>query len=237
MTTATRRGVLAVVTIVVLLALGAGVGVVVGDALGIRTEPATQMDPAAPVVPVATRPSCLRRRSPRSMLRRTCASMSLSTSCADAVAAASATRGRGIPHRRRGNGDAADETYRLTGTATRCASRPTARPARCAAIYDLAAQVRAGRSVAEHLGEEVDLAAAVPHGRPGRRRRHPRPGRVGGRQRLLARVEGVRRRAAARGRRTSTDRSPRRTTTSTSSCATRSRTATTRSPFPGSSSS
>ena len=40
MTTATRRVVLAVVTIVVLIALGAGLGLVVGDALGIRSEPA-----------------------------------------------------------------------------------------------------------------------------------------------------------------------------------------------------
>ena len=36
MTTATRRAVLAVVTVVVLVALGAGLGLVVGDALGIR---------------------------------------------------------------------------------------------------------------------------------------------------------------------------------------------------------
>src|SRR5690554_3297982 len=38
MTTARRRGLLAVVTGVGLLALGAGVAVAVGDALGIRTE-------------------------------------------------------------------------------------------------------------------------------------------------------------------------------------------------------
>ncbi|MGL4256272.1 MAG: hypothetical protein ACRCSL_08055, partial [Microbacterium sp.] len=48
---ATRRGILAVVTSVVLLALGLGLGVVVGDALGIRTEPAAQMEPAAPTAP------------------------------------------------------------------------------------------------------------------------------------------------------------------------------------------
>jgi hypothetical protein len=52
MTTATRRGTLAVVVAVILVALGAGLGVVVGDALGIRTEPATQMQPAAPQTPV-----------------------------------------------------------------------------------------------------------------------------------------------------------------------------------------
>ena len=51
MTTARRRGILAVTTAIVLLGLGLGVGVVVGDALGIRTEPSTQMTPADPVVP------------------------------------------------------------------------------------------------------------------------------------------------------------------------------------------
>ena len=48
MTLAMKRGILAVVTVILLLALGIGLGVVVGDALGIRTEPATQMEPAAP---------------------------------------------------------------------------------------------------------------------------------------------------------------------------------------------
>src|SRR6476659_244295 len=50
MATATRRGILAAVTIVTLLALGLGLGVVVGDALGIRTESAEQMKPAAATV-------------------------------------------------------------------------------------------------------------------------------------------------------------------------------------------
>ncbi|GAA2987342.1 hypothetical protein JOD63_002151 [Microbacterium terrae] len=50
MTRATRRGILAVVTVLVLVALGAGIGLAVGDALGIRTEPAEQMQPAAATV-------------------------------------------------------------------------------------------------------------------------------------------------------------------------------------------
>ena len=59
MSTARRRGMLAVVTAIVLLALGLGVGVVVGDALGIRPRPSTQMTPADPVVPeiAARRPA------------------------------------------------------------------------------------------------------------------------------------------------------------------------------------
>src|SRR4051812_29484258 len=54
MTKATRRGILAVVTCILLPALGLGVGLVVGDALGIRTESSEQMTPAAPVVPAIT---------------------------------------------------------------------------------------------------------------------------------------------------------------------------------------
>ena len=54
MTTARRRGILAAVTAIVLLAMGAGVAFVVGDALGIRTEPSAQMQPAAPAVAAAT---------------------------------------------------------------------------------------------------------------------------------------------------------------------------------------
>ena len=56
MTTARRRGILAVVTAIILLALGAGVAFAVGDALGIRTEPSAQMEPQAPVVPAVADP-------------------------------------------------------------------------------------------------------------------------------------------------------------------------------------
>ena len=50
MSSAVRRSILAGVTLVVLLALGAGVAVVMTDALGIRTEPAAQMQPQPPTV-------------------------------------------------------------------------------------------------------------------------------------------------------------------------------------------
>ncbi|MBN9168612.1 MAG: hypothetical protein J0J11_01580, partial [Microbacterium sp.] len=56
MTTATRRGILATVTAIVLVALGIGVGAVVGDALGISATPSQQMSPAAPTVPVVAAP-------------------------------------------------------------------------------------------------------------------------------------------------------------------------------------
>ena len=113
-------------------------------------------------------------------------------------------RGRDVPARRRPR--------------ARCASRPRARRAPCAASTTSPRSARPARSVAEHLGETVDVAAAVPHGRHGRGRRRPRPGRVGGRQRLLAHLQGVRRRAPARGavHRRGRARGARATSTSTS---------------------
>src|SRR5436190_21574024 len=109
MTTATRRAVLAGVTIVVLVALGAGLGLVVGDALGIRTEPATQMDPAAPVVPVAPAvvppPEFTAIDAPPNV-RVDVALEEL----ADAVAVASATEGTASLTVVAGTGDSDDET-------------------------------------------------------------------------------------------------------------------------------
>ena len=154
MTTATRRAVLAVVTIVVLVALGAGLGLVVGDALGIRTEPATQMQPAAPVVPASTAvvpaPEFTRIDAPPSV-RVDVALEDL----ADAAADARETEGAASLTVVAGAGDDADETYRLTGTADALRIEAASETGAVRGIYDLAAQVRAGRSVAEHLGEEV----------------------------------------------------------------------------------
>ncbi|MEZ3161722.1 hypothetical protein AB1K54_14440 [Microbacterium sp. BWT-B31] len=50
MTTATRRGIIAAATALILLALGAGVGVVVGDALGTHVQHFDLMRPGAPIV-------------------------------------------------------------------------------------------------------------------------------------------------------------------------------------------
>src|SRR6185436_2752857 len=87
MTKATKRGILAVVTVIVLLALGVGLGIVVGDALGIRTDPASQMDPAEPTA-------------------------------ADAAVDAPEQAGEASLTVVSGGGDEADETYRLTGSAS-----------------------------------------------------------------------------------------------------------------------
>ena len=156
MTTATRRAILAVVTIVVLVALGAGVGVVVGDALGIRTEPATQMEPAPPVVPAAEPRSCPRREFTAIDAPQTVRVDVALDELADAAADASETAGAASLTVVAGTGDPDGRDLPAVGHArTRCASRRASETGAVRGVYDLAAQVRAGRSVAEHLGEEV----------------------------------------------------------------------------------
>ncbi|GAA1983442.1 hypothetical protein [Microbacterium pumilum] len=160
MTTAARRGILAIVTAVVLLALGAGVGVVVGDALGIRTEPATQMDPAPPTVPAigAAVPAPVFTAVDVPAGPRFDAAID---SLLDATATAFEREGEtsltvsisGSPSPPTSGRE--DESYRLTGTAGALQIEAPDVAGAVRGIYDLAAQVRTGRSVAEHLGEEV----------------------------------------------------------------------------------
>jgi hypothetical protein len=154
MTTATRRAIVAVVTIVALVALGAGLGVVVGDALGIRTEPATQMEPAAPVVPASTSvvlpPEFSEIDAPRTE-RVAVALEELS----DAVVGATGTAGAASLTVVAGDGDESLDSYRLTGTPEALRIEAVSETGAVRGVYDLAARVRAGRSVAERLGEEV----------------------------------------------------------------------------------
>ncbi len=158
MTTARRRGILAVVTAVVLLAIGAGVGIVVGDALGIRTEPATQMTPAEPVVPdvaAAVAPPSFTAIDAPGGLRIDTALDELRDATAAAPqrageASLTVTAGTGA-----GSGDGADETYRLTGDATAPRIEAATEAGAVRGIYDLAAAIRAGRPVAERIGETV----------------------------------------------------------------------------------
>lgn len=154
MTKATRRGILAIVTSIVLLALGAGVGVVVGDALGIRTEPAVQMDPAAPVdtpVTAAVAPPRFTTVDAPGGPRLDAALDELT----DAVATAPQRSGEASLSVIAGDADGADESYRLTGTPTALRVESDSLSGAVRGVYDLAAQVRGGHSVAEHLGEEI----------------------------------------------------------------------------------
>ena len=154
MTMATRRGTLAVVTAILLVALGAGLGIVVGDALGIRTEPAAQMEPAAPTAPdlgpAVPAPRLTTVDAPAGP-RYDAALDSL----LDAAAGAFEREGETSLTVVAGEGDQADETYLLTGTTDALRIEAASETGAVRGIYDLAAQVRTGRSVAEHLGEEV----------------------------------------------------------------------------------
>jgi hypothetical protein len=154
MTMATRRGILAVVTSVVLLALGLGLGVVVGDALGIRTEPAAQMEPAAPTAPdlgpAAAAPRWTTVDVPEG-LRYDTAIDSLLEATAGAAERADDTSLTVVA----GDGDEADDTYRLTGTPDALRIEAASETGAVRGIYDLASQVRTAQPVAEHLGEEV----------------------------------------------------------------------------------
>ncbi|WP_183501127.1 hypothetical protein [Microbacterium invictum] len=155
-----RRGLIALVTAIVLLALGAGVGVIVGDALGIRTEPAAAMTPADAVVPEVTEavlPPEITVAGALKTARLNAARMEL----ADAAESAGGTEGtatitleisdNGLAQA----GEPEVESYRLTGTADDLTVEAADEASAARALYDMASTIRAGRSIAEHLGEDV----------------------------------------------------------------------------------
>lgn len=154
MTTATKRGILAVVTIIVLLALGVGLGAVVSDALGIRTEFAQQMQPAAPATPAVAAsvpaPRFTTVDAPEGP-RFDAALEELLDAAADASERAGDTSLVVVA----GDGDDADDTYRLSGSESDLRIEAESTTGAVRGLYDLASQIRAGRSVTEHLGDEV----------------------------------------------------------------------------------
>ncbi|MGP3535627.1 hypothetical protein ACTU3I_12590 [Microbacterium sp. RD1] len=154
MATATRRGALAVVVAILLIALGAGAGFAVGDALGIRSEAAEVLEPrtgtpapvAAPVAPPefasVDAPDTERMGVALDALREAGASVDpVSPGPTLSVTA--------------GTGDAADDTYLLTGAPAALRIEAVSEAGAVRGVYDLAAQVRAGRDIAEHLGVEM----------------------------------------------------------------------------------
>jgi hypothetical protein len=160
MAQAARRGIAAVVTVVLLIALGAGVGVVLSDALGIRTEPAAQMEPAPPVVPdplpdvpapqyldVAA-PATVRVATALEELEAATAQSDRSGAEATAAQAARLTVVAG-------DGDPDDDTYRLTGIPEDLRIEGVSEAGAVRGVYDVAAQIRSGRSVADLIGPEV----------------------------------------------------------------------------------
>ena len=140
--------------VVALLGVGAGVALGVGSALGISAEPVDGMDavPAtvgavAPAVPpptfdVVEAPDTERTRVALEELT-------------DAVSSAPRRSGRATLTLSAGTGDADDDTYRLTGDAAALVVTAASESGAVRAVYDLAAAVRSGHPVTEHVGEEV----------------------------------------------------------------------------------
>ncbi len=160
MATRWRSLALATVVLIVLVALGVGIGVAVGDALGIRTEPSAQMTPASPVVPdvaEAVPPPVFTSIEAPSTPRLDFAVDALE----QAVSSASETEGEAsLTVAVSGTGSAGDDSYSLSGTPSALRIEAAAEAGAARGIYDLSAQVRSGRSIAEHLDETV--ASALP---------------------------------------------------------------------------
>ncbi|MFF2387798.1 hypothetical protein [Agromyces sp. NPDC058104] len=156
MTTATRRGILAIVTALVLVALGLGVAFAVGDALGIRTEPSEQMQPAAAVVPeveAAAPPPEFTTLDVPDTVRMGVAVDELR----DAVADAPAREGEAavsveIVAGQEADSGPGDDGYELLGGAASLRILTFTEVGAVRAVYDLAAQVRAGAPIADLLG-------------------------------------------------------------------------------------
>ena len=150
----TRRGILAGVALTVLVALGAGVAVVLGDELGIRSEPAdipTETLVSAPETAAITPPAFTAITAPAS-LRMDLAVEELR----GAVTDAGATDGDTTLDVVVGDGGDDDESYRLEGSPDALRVVAASEAGATLGVYDLAAAVRDRRSVTAHLGETVD---------------------------------------------------------------------------------
>ena len=153
MSSAVRRSILAVVTVVVLLALGAGVAVVVTDALGIRTEPAAQMEPQPPTVAPAlevTPPPRFTAVDAPSGPRYDAALDELLDAVADAP-----RRGADATLTVTAGDDPNDESYRLEGDASALTIVAAGEAGAVLGIYDVAARIRAGEPAVVDGGAEV----------------------------------------------------------------------------------
>lgn len=152
MSMARRRGILAVVTAIVLLALGLGVGVVVGDALGISTEPSTQMTPADPVVPEVAAPVAAPRFS--TVDAPVTPRISLALEDLTDAAAGAETSGEASLTVSAGEGDDSDDSYTLSGDATALRIDAASEAGAARGVYDLADATRTGTDVTARLGAQ-----------------------------------------------------------------------------------
>ena len=230
-----RRRVIAPVVGLLLLALGAGVAVGIGQSLGISYHRAEQMQPPAPEVPVVAPTAVNPRlvvRAPRTVRLRV-AVEELRDAQRQNQTHGSATLTVQVGR----STDAQDDTYRLGGTPGSMTIRASGETGAVRGVYDLARAARSGRSGDRGPRTHGLQPAAVPDGRPGRRRRHAGPGAVALGHRLLPRLPGLRERLPAdRAVRRPSARSPPTSATGRRSCASRSPTGTTPWRGPGSSS-
>ena len=152
MSSAVRRSILAVVTVVVLLALGAGVAVVVTDALGIRAEPAVQMQPeppaGAPAMAVVAPPRFTSVDAPNGP-RYDAALDELLDAVTDAP-----RRGADASLTVTAGDDPNDESYRLEGDASALTIVAAGEAGAVLGIYDVAARIRAGEPAVVDVGAE-----------------------------------------------------------------------------------
>ena len=142
------------IALAVLLALGFGVAFVIGDELGIRSEPAdipAESLTALPATPAVAPPEFTDIAAPAT------ARLDLAVGeLQAAVAEAEATDGAATLDVVVGDGPADDETYRLEGDASALRIVAAGETGAVRGVYDLAAAVRDRRSVTEQLGETVE---------------------------------------------------------------------------------
>ena len=150
-----RRGVLAGVASIALLAMGAGIGIAVGDVLGIRTEPA-EVIPA----PEATVPAVAEAIAPPEITVRDAPDTALMDaarqSLEKATDAAPHTAGTAsVTVQISDDAASADQSYRLTGESDALTVDAADEAGAARALFDMAAAIRAGRAIDERTGEEV----------------------------------------------------------------------------------
>lgn len=146
------RGILAVLVAIALLGAGSGVALEVGDALGIRSEPAQRMGgtPSSPPEVAAVAPPAIDVAAAPDTERARVAVQEL-----DAALAAAVTDGAATLTVDAGDGDPDDETYTLSGTRSELRIEASSESGAVRGIYDLAHAVRTGADVTARLGQTV----------------------------------------------------------------------------------
>lgn len=142
------------IALAVLLAFGAGIAFVIGDELGIRSEPA---DIPAETLTVLSETAAVAPPEFTDISAPASARLDLAVGeLQAAVAEAAATDGTTTLDVVVGDGPVDDETYRLEGDASALRIVAAGETGAVRGVYDLAAAVRDRRSVTEQVGETVE---------------------------------------------------------------------------------